>query len=460
MRNLAAQSRRSFLRNVFLGGVALGAAPWPALAKASADRVAGELKLAAGPLAKLPPMEKKVIADGVARGIDDRLYAPKGFEVRCVARHGLDPLTMAAGGDGYHWHRDPDGGAVFPADDGGWVYACNSEAVPGGVGALRFDAAGNKTAAYRVLDNTRRNCAGGATPWGTWLSCEEVSDGLVYECDPFGSTADAVVKPALGAFPHEACAIDPIHHACYQTEDGGNQRFYRFVSAPEDLTDLPGGGKRMGLEKGELQVMSVAGFENGGKPKASDLRLPRRVNWVPAGGDAGTYFAGGEGLWYHEVPVSMQMPPVEGLKPTRGVMFFATKKDNRIYAYDIENALVEIVFDNDNQQQMSSVDERGKLRRGPRFSQVDNVVVSPAGDVVVAEDGSSQRLMVIVPNGQPQLLMQIIGGDSEITGPAFTPDGSRLYFNSQRGPDGVGGLLGATYEMHIPPEYRRRPRRG
>ena len=108
------------------------------------------------------------------------------------------------------------------------------------------------------------------------------------------------------------------------------------------------------------------------------------------------------------------------------------------------NQLIELIFDNDNMQ----------VETG--FNDVDNVTVSPAGDVLVAEDGDLMRLYVIVPNEPAKLLMQINKGGSEITGPAFTADGSRLYFSSQRGPSGVDGTGsgGATYEMTIPAEFR------
>ena len=126
------------------------------------------------------------------------------------------------------------------------------------------------------------------------------------------------------------------------------------------------------------------------------------------------------------------------------MVFFTTKGDNRVYAYDIENSLIELIFDNENMQLATGYDD------------VDNLTVSPAGDVLVCEDGEQKRICVIVPNQPAKLLMQITRGGSEIAGAAFTPDGSRLYFSSQRGPSGADGMgaSGATYEMTIPVEFR------
>ncbi len=173
---------------------------------------------------------------------------PMGFESRIVARSGVTPLL----GTGYNWHDSPDGGATFGAQDGGWIYVSNSEVETqgGGAGAIRFDSAGQIIDAYSILSNTTNNCSGGPTPWDTWLSCEEITGGNVWECDPFGGF-NPVQLPALGSFMHEAAAIDPVTGVVYMTEDEVDGRFYRFISGAVTLLGLPD------LSTGSLQVAEV-----------------------------------------------------------------------------------------------------------------------------------------------------------------------------------------------------------
>ena len=152
---------------------------------------------------------------------------PKGFTSRIVA---VSSQKASANSD-YVWHGAPDGGEVYACDDGGWIYVSNCElnAKKGGVGALRFNAKGDVVDSYPILKATSRNCAGGKSPWGTWLSCEEFSKGQVWECDPYGKE-EAVARPQMGVFKHEAVCFDMKNKAAYLTEDKGDGLLYRYVS--------------------------------------------------------------------------------------------------------------------------------------------------------------------------------------------------------------------------------------
>lgn len=413
-----------------------------------------EFLIAPGPLCEIGPL--------VETGVDG-ILAPRGFALRAVARNLFNPVNGRfdpLGLTGHPWHKAPDGGACFAAEDGGWVYVSNCESNSvGGASALRFAPDGEVVDAYRILGDTRRNCAGGTTPWQTWLSCEEIEDGQVFECDPFG-LASARELPALGQFHHEAAAVDLHSRSVFMTEDTHDGRFYRFLA---DVEDLAGDGSRLDLQRGRLQVMNVAAYENGGYAlQNAAMRGLRAVSWIDVHeGDRpqlqvraglaamgarvpGTVFRGGEGAWLHLVPPELRSVPPGGRVPSRAFIFFACKTDNRVFAYDIDNALVESIFDNDSVELP--------------IADVDNLVVSPAGDIIVTEDGEATRLMVIVPNRPAKTLLEAGHRKSELTGPAFSPDGSRLYFSSQRGPNlpfrdrGTG----VTYELTIPPQYRGR----
>ena len=394
-------SRRSFLTRSALGGATL--------ALAGVLRPAGAM---AAPVVGSGPYGPVGNADALG------LRLPAGFSARVVATH-----EQPVGDTDYRWHVFPDGGATFATDDGGWIYVSNSE-VPaaGGVSAIRFAADGTIVDAYSILSGTTLNCAGGLTPWGTWLSCEEFNlygqdpglavlagavAGRVWECDPF-SPGQGVAREAMGLFHHEAAAVDPVGKRVYMTEDRGNGLFYRFT--PTAYPDLSAGVLEAALIDGDRLVWATV-------PDPSAPTAPINDQFGP---DEVTTFRGGEGLWYHQ-----------------GIIYFTTKGDNRVHALECETNAYEVIYD------------AADFSPNPPLRGVDNLVVDEvSGDIFVAEDGGDMRLVLLSAEGEITTFAQIVGQDqSEVTGPAFSPDGTRLYFSSQRGP-GFG--RGVTYEVTGP----------
>jgi len=380
--------RRSLLRAALIGGssAALGGTLWRGAAYAAPAQPG------TGPYGPLGSPD--------ANGI--RL--PSGFTSRVIARSG-----QRVAGTSYTWHNAPDGGACY-ADGTGWIYVSNSEINPGGgASAVKFSSTGAITAAYRILSDTRTNCAGGKTPWNTWLSCEEVDRGYVYETDPWGAKA-AIRRDAMGRFKHEAAAADPVRQVVYMTEDVTDGCFYRFK--PTTWGDL---------SSGTLEVL-VAGTGTSGPVTWARVPDPTGATATRNQVSGAKRFNGGEGCYYAD-----------------DTCWFTTKGDNRVWQYNAATQTIELAYD----------DSLVTTGTAP-LTGVDNVTGTSSGDLFVAEDGGNMEICVITPNDVIAPFVRIDGqSGSEITGPAFSPDGRRLYFSSQRGTTGSSSG-GITYEVTGP----------
>jgi uncharacterized protein len=343
---------------------------------------------------------------------------PQGFRARLVGRG-----EEAVGGSGYRWHIASDGMATFAADGGGYILVSNSETLDGGASAIRFGAGGEVEDAYRILSGTTQNCSGGATPWGTWLSCEEVEDGRVWECDPSGRRRP-VAHAAMGGFKHEAAAVDGRGRRIYLTEDLVDGGLYRFT--PKRWPDLSCG------------LLEIARVRRGGRvewvevpdPSAARERTRRQVK-------GSTRFKRGEGIW------------LDG-----GTLYVSTTADHRVHAYDTRRERIRVAYD-------------GLASPSAPLLRVDQMTGAPWGEVFVCEDIATDEIDmgVISPDRTVARFLSVTGAahrGSELTGVTFDPSGSRMYVASQRAfpkselEPGPGAIYEITGPFGRPRRHRAR----
>jgi len=372
------------------------------------------------------------------------LDLPEGFTYKSISTEG-DPLPDGGVVPGKHDgtatfegrkrsdirlvrnHEQRNSGTRAVAVPPQWTY---DPAAWGGTTTIDLDKNLNLLGQYVSLAGTATNCAGGVTPWGTWMTCEETegftgetkSHGWVFEVDPTGAkTLAEPIKP-LGRFAHEAIAIDPHREIMYLTEDASKPfgLFYRF------LPKARRGGYHSYMQGGQLQAMLVPGL-----PDLSVVQEPGTViggiQWVDVPDPEAkvtstrkqftdiTRSQKLEGTWWGHHKVYF-------------VCSFSKKSDGapadhagQVWTYDPRTNSIELVL---------------VFKPGGRFDGPDNITVSPyGGGVILAEDGDGEQYLVgTTRHGKPFAFARNALTEDEFTGVTFSPDGQTLFANRQSGP--------------------------
>lgn len=294
---------------------------------------------------------------------------------------------------------------------------------------------------FLSLAGTERNCAGGPTPWGTWITCEETVSksgehrefhhGYNFEVPATGEIGlvDPVPLKDMGRFNHEAVAVDPASGIVYQTEDRDDGLITRFI--PNEPENLKAGGK--------LQALVVKGqtsCDTRNWPDKGEARFPVEesvdVEWMDledtenpedklrqnAYKAGAAIFARGEGMWYGNNRIYFAC--------TSG----GIAKSGQIFIYE----------PSPYEGTQKETEKPGKLMlylepNNTRLLEYgDNLTVAPWGDVVLCEDGAKEQyLRGITPTGKIYTLARSsYVGNSELCGVTFAPNHATLFVNIQR----------------------------
>jgi uncharacterized protein len=367
-------------------------------------------------------------------------FAGPGGSIRLVRNHEMrdSPGRFTPGGD--------DSRKYDPLGPGGTTTV-----------EVRVNPDGSRVKAreFLSLGGTIVNCAGGPTPWGSWLTCEETTagtargwrqeHGYVFEV-PSGTNEQAMAAPlkALGRFVHEAAAVDRRTGVVYLTEDqdiegGKGAGFYRFLPT-----------RRGDLAAGRLQMLAVRGQRNynTGTGQRAGAALP--VSWVSiedpdparAATDSSAVFRQG---WSRGAAVFQRL---EGCWSGEGAIYFNATAGGDAGAGQVwryrptapDAGELSLIFESPSSEVLDSP---------------DNIVVTPRSGLLLCEDGDGEQFVRgLTPQGEIFDFARNAGDQTEFAGACFSPDGQTFFVNTQgetqHRRDGSYGLLGKTYAIWGP----------